>query len=183
MKVDGFDLVLLGHDHQEQSSVIINEAGNKVVVLDARTGARLVGRADIKLKRNGKVYDKEISPSLIDMKDVMPDKGFVEYFQKDVDLINNYVDAQIGYLTDTLRSEPALYGPSEFMDLIHNAQLSATGADISFAGVLSTDAVIPTGKLSMRNLFTLYKYENLLYTMSLTGQEIHDFLEFGYGRQ
>ena len=117
------------------------------------------------------------------MKNVAEDAEFIEAFAADVDLINEYVDAQIGMISDTLRSADALYGPSEFMDLIHNAQLAATGAEVSFAGVLSTDAVIPTGKLSMRNLFTLYKYENLLYTMSLTGQEIKDFLEFGFGRQ
>lgn len=183
MKVDGFDIVLMGHDHQEKSDVITNNFGNKVVVLDAQTGARYVGRADIKLHRNGDKYEKTITPSLVEMKNVPQDSAFVAAFDKDVKKINEYVDAQIGLLADTLRSGDALYGPSEFMDLIHNAQLQATGADISFAGVLSTDAVIPTGKLTMRNLFTLYKYENLLYTMSLTGQEIKDFLEYGYGRQ
>ena len=91
-KVDGFDIILLGHDHQEQTSTITNEAGNEVVVIDARTGARLVGRADIKLKRNADGYNKEISSSLIDMNKVAADKNFVEYFQKDVDLINNYVE-------------------------------------------------------------------------------------------
>ena len=29
-------------------------------------------------------------------------------------------------------------------------------------------------------MFDLYKYENLLYTMELTGQEIKDYLEFSY---
>ncbi|MEG1586004.1 MAG: bifunctional UDP-sugar hydrolase/5'-nucleotidase [Bacteroidales bacterium] len=183
MKVDGFDIALLGHDHQEKAEIITNDFGNDVVVLDAQTGARYVGRADIKLRKKGDKYEKEITPSLVEMKNVPQDKAFVEAFSKDVDQINQYVDAEIGTLTDTLRSGDALYGPSEFMDLIHNAQLQATGADISFAGVLSTDAVIPTGKLTMRNLFTLYKYENLLYTMSLTGQEIQKFLEYGYDRQ
>ena len=110
------------------------------------------------------------------MKDDPKDEAFVEAVQNDVDIVNQYVDAQIGLLGDTLKSNDALYGPSAFMDLIHNAQLSATGADVSFAGVLSTDAVIPTGKLTMRNLFTLYKYENLLYTMSISGRDINDFL-------
>lgn len=183
MKVDGFDIALLGHDHQEKAEVITNNFGHKVAVLDAQTGARYVGRADIKLRRNGDSYDKEIVPSLVEMKNVAQDSAFVATFDKDVKQINEYVDAEIGLLTDTLRSQDALYGPSEFMDLIHNAQLQATGADVSFAGVLSTDAVIPTGKLTMRNLFTLYKYENLLYTMSLTGKEIEDFLEYGYDRQ
>ncbi|MGL4293482.1 MAG: bifunctional metallophosphatase/5'-nucleotidase [Bacteroidales bacterium] len=183
MQVDGFDIALLGHDHQEMAEIITNDFGNPVVVLDAQSGTRYVGRADIKMRKKGNGYEKQIIPSLVPMKGIAPDSEFVAAFSNDVKQVNEYVDAQIGILTDTLRSEDALYGPSEFMDLIHEAQLQATGADISFAGVLSTDAVIPTGKLTMRNLFTLYKYENLLYTMSLTGKEIRDFLEYGYDRQ
>jgi 2',3'-cyclic-nucleotide 2'-phosphodiesterase/3'-nucleotidase len=183
MKVDGFDIVLMGHDHQEKVATITNNFGHEVVLVDAQTGARCLGRVDIKLRRNGDGYDKIITPSLVDMRDVKPDSAFVATFDADVKKINEYVDAQIGLLTDTLSSRDALYGPSEFMDLIHNAQLAATGADVSFAGVLSTDALIPAGKLTMRHLFTLYKYENLLYTMRLTGDEIRRYLEYGYDRQ
>lgn len=182
-RVDGFDIILLGHDHQERIDEITNDAGHKVKVLNAQTAARYVGRADIHLKLNGKEYEKEIVSSLVPMKDVQPDPAFVAQFTPDVNLINEYVDAEIGAITDTLKSEKGLYGPSEFMDLIHNAQLAATGADISFAGILSTDAVLPPGKITMRDLFTLYKYENLLYTMSLSGEEIDRFLEYGFGRQ
>ena len=32
----------------------------------------------------------------------------------------------------------------------------------------------------MSDMFNLYKYENLLYTMKLTGKEIKDFLEMSY---
>lgn len=183
IKVDGFDLILLGHDHQERSFEIENSFGNKVSVLDAVTGARFVGRADIKLTKSGSSYAKEVKMELIPMRDVQKDSAFEKAFAADVELINNYVDAEIGTLTDTLYSIDGLFGPSAFMDLIHNAQLDATGADISFAGILSTDAIIPPGKLTMRNLFTLYKYENLLYTMELKGSDIKQFLEFGFDRQ
>ena len=183
MKVDGFDIILMGHDHQEKVGTITNNFGHEVAILDAQTGARCMGRVDIKLTRNGKGYDKAITPSIVDMRQMEPDSAFCAAFDVDVKKINEYVDAQIGLLTDTLSSRNALYGPSEFMDLIHNAQLAATGADVSLAGVLSADAVIPKGKLTMRHLFTLYKYENLLYTMRLTGDEIRRFLEFGYDRQ
>ena len=111
MKVDGFDIILLGHDHQEKAEIIKNNFGHDVVVLNAQTGARLVGKADIKLKRNGKGYDKIIVPSLVEMKNVPQDSAFIAEFQSDVDLINDYVGAQIGMLSDTLKSAPALYGP------------------------------------------------------------------------
>ena len=182
-KVDGFDIVLLGHDHQLVSEIIENNFGNKVVVLDALTQAKKVGVAKVKMTKTKDGWNKEITPEMVDMATYTPDPEFVETFQADVDEVNAYVDEPIGVLTETLTSDDALFGPSEFMDLIHNAQLEATGADISIAGVLSSNAVIEKGDLTMRHLFSLYKYENLLYTMSLTGQEIIDFLEFGFDRQ
>ncbi|MEG1615899.1 MAG: bifunctional UDP-sugar hydrolase/5'-nucleotidase [Bacteroidales bacterium] len=182
-RVDGFDVILLGHDHQEKLDEITNDFGHKVVVLNAQTAANYVGRADIKMKKEGDSYTKKIVSSLVDMKKVPADEAFVSQFTPEVNKINAYVDAEIGTLTDTLKSEEGIYGPSAFMDLIHNAQLAATGADVSMAGILSTNAVILPGKITMRNLFTLYKYENLLYTMQMTGAEIQKFLEFGFARQ
>ena len=32
----------------------------------------------------------------------------------------------------------------------------------------------------MNDMFNLYKYENMLYVMELTGQEIKDYLEYAY---
>lgn len=35
----------------------------------------------------------------------------------------------------------------------------------------------------MRQLFTLYKYENQLFKLSMTGQNVKDYLEFGFNNQ
>ena len=34
------------------------------------------------------------------------------------------------------------------------------------------------GEITVSDMFKLYKYENLLYTMELSGLEIKDYLEF-----
>ncbi len=66
------------------------------------------------------------------------------------------------------------------MTLLHKLQLEIGDADISFAAPLSFDAVIKNGDITMSDMFSLYKYENMLYTMELTGQEIKDYLEESY---
>ena len=71
--------------------------------------------------------------------------------------------------------------PSAFIDLIHSLQLALTGADISFAAPLSYDAQIKAGDVYVNDMFNLYKYENMLYTMDLTGREILGALEYSYG--
>ncbi len=183
MKVDGFDIALLGHDHQEISEVIKNDFGHDVVVLDAQTQAGMMGRVDITMTGRPSDWKKTLTPSIVRMDSYPASEEYAKYFAQDIETVNDFVDSPIGMLTKDLSSKDALYGPSMFMDLIHNAQLEATGADVSFAGVLSTNTVIPKGELTMRHLFSLYKYENLLYTMQLTGEEIDRFLEFGYANQ
>jgi 2',3'-cyclic-nucleotide 2'-phosphodiesterase/3'-nucleotidase len=91
----------------------------------------------------------------------------------------------------TISTRDSMFGDSAFVDLIHNIQLSLAGkpeyglnkADISFAAPLSMDASIPSspdGTLYVRDMFNLYVYENFLYTMTMTGQQVKDFLEFSY---
>lgn len=184
IKVPGFDMCLLGHDHQVRDFEVVNVAGDTVKMLDAQTQARKVGRVDIHLsKRPDGTYAKQISQQIIEMKDYDPDSTFVAEFQDDVDKVNNYVDAPVGKLTKDLRGEEALFGPSEFIDLIHDVQLWATGADVSFAAILSPHDVVKAGDITMRHLFTLYKYENLLFTIQMTADEIRRYLEYGYSMQ
>lgn len=184
-KVPGFDIILCGHDHNTALQDIINCEGDTVKVLDAQTQARLVGRADIHLAYDAKSgrYQKHIFTSMIDMHEVEPDADFCQQFQFAVDSVNAYVDRPMGQLTRSLYGEPSLFGPSVFMDFIHDVQLWATKADISLASVLAPHDTVPAGQITMRQLFTLYKYENQLFTLSMTGAEVQRFLEFGFDRQ
>ena len=52
--------------------------------------------------------------------------------------------------------------------------------DIFFAAPLSYDTEIRKGDIFVNDMFNLYKYENMLYTMRLTGKEIRDALEMSY---
>jgi 2',3'-cyclic-nucleotide 2'-phosphodiesterase/3'-nucleotidase len=90
------------------------------------------------------------------------------------------VSRPIGTLKETISSRDAFFGSSAFVDLIHQVQLDISGADISFAAPLSMDIEIPAGEITVDDMFDLYRYENLLYTMTLSGQEILDYLNFSY---
>ncbi len=183
IKVPGFDIVLCGHDHQPRMFNVANVAGDSVLVLDAQTQAKKVGRAAIHLQLVDGKYQKTITPSLVEMDGMAEDAAFCAHFQPFIDEVNQYVDASLGELSAPLFGEPSLYGPSEFQDFIHEAQLWATGADISFASVLAPHDMIPAGPITMRQLFTLYKYENQLFTLAMTGEEVQKYLEYGFKNQ
>ncbi len=64
--------------------------------------------------------------------------------------------------------------------MIHSIQLEITGADVSFAAPLSFDVSIDKGPVTVGDMFKLYRYENMLFTMRMSGSEILKYLEYSY---
>ncbi len=95
-------------------------------------------------------------------------------FAPQYETAQKFVSKKIGTFTESISTHPAFFGPSAFIDLIHTLQLDITGAEISFAAPLSFDAKINKGDVYVSDMFNLYKYENMLYMMTLSGKEIKD---------
>lgn len=182
-QVDGLDIAVIGHDHQEKIEEITNDFGNKVLIIDARTQAYHLGKVRVHLKKGKNGYDKTYQAELIDMTQIQPDSAYVRHFQPQLDAIKNFIGTPIGNFTESLSGRDGLFGPSAFTDLIHNAQLSTTEADLSFSTVLQMNAFIPKGEITIRDMFNLYKFENGLYVMRFSGTEIDRYLEYAYGLQ
>ena len=182
-EVPGFDVIFAGHDHKPSNQVITNIAGKEVLLLDPGAYAEFVSEADINLTylpRDGR-YEKTITGHLRRMSDYAPDSAFVHKFMPDFLQVKKFVNKPIGKFTKSINSQNALFGPSAFVDIIHQLQLRNTHADVSVASLLSLNAHINKGELYMRDLFKLYRYENYLYTMKLSGREIKNLLEYSYG--
>ncbi|MFA6831267.1 MAG: 5'-nucleotidase C-terminal domain-containing protein, partial [Bacteroidaceae bacterium] len=183
-EVEGFDLIFYGHDHSPKCIDIVNKFGKHVLLANAGAHATNVASAvvNFQLDKSGKVISKSLSTELIDATVYPESSCFVSRFDKDLKSAEDFVSAKVAYFNAPVDGHSVLFGSSAFVDLIHQMQLAITGADISLSSPLSISATIDAGPVYMRDLFNLYKYENVLYTMKLTGQEIHDELEFSYGQ-
>ncbi|HBK29651.1 MAG TPA: bifunctional metallophosphatase/5'-nucleotidase, partial [Parabacteroides sp.] len=179
--VPGFDVVLMGHDHSRYNGTVTSSDGSTVHVINPANKGSYVGSVDISLVlQDGKVIDKKISGELVPMDNLKPDAGFMGHFNAQYQTVKQFVSEKIGTMEKTITTEPAYFGPSAFIDLIHSIQLELTGADVSFSAPLSFNAKIKQGDILISDMFKLYKYENLLYTMRLSGKEIKGFLEESY---
>ena len=179
--VPGFDIVLMGHDHARELKKIKNIAGDSVLIMDPASKGIVVANADVTLKlRKGKVIEKHIDGALTDMKDYAASEDFMEHFAPQFNAVQDFVSKKIGSFTETISTRPAYFGSSAFIDLIHLLQLEITNADISLAAPLSYDTEINKGDVFVSDMFNLYKYENMLYTMKLSGKEVKDALEMSY---
>ncbi|MCX8105637.1 MAG: bifunctional metallophosphatase/5'-nucleotidase, partial [Ignavibacterium album] len=183
-KVAGFDVIFVGHDHEGWNFKTRNPNGKEVLVLGTQAGARTLAVANIKLsfdKFCGFFASERMSGEIIEVKNYKPDEAFMKRFSPAFDEVKKYVSRPIGKFTKSISSRDALFGPSEFVDFINSVQLELTDADISFTAPLSFNATIKEGDLFVKDMFNLYRYENLLYTIEMTGREIKDYLEFSYG--
>jgi 2',3'-cyclic-nucleotide 2'-phosphodiesterase/3'-nucleotidase len=180
-KIPGFDLIFVGHDHRSWNFTLINSEGDEVLILGTRNDAKNVAAATVLLERTDKGLKKNISGELIEIQDFNPDEEFMRTFASGMNEVKNFVSKKIGLFEEAVSTKESMFGNSKFIDLIHTIQLELTEADVSFAAPLSFNAVINEGDVFVRDMFKLYRYENLLYTMSLTGKEIKDYLEYSYG--
>lgn len=179
--VPGFDIILMGHDHARERKKIANIEGDSVLIMDPASNGIVVSNVDVTLKlRDGKVVDKKISGVLSETKNYGISEEFMQRFAPEYEAVQNFVSKKIGSFTETISTRPAYFGSSAFIDLIHELQLAISGADISLAAPLSYDTEIRKGDIFVSDMFNLYKYENMLYTMNLTGKEILGALEMSY---
>lgn len=179
--VPGFNIVLMGHDHTRELKKIKNVEGDSVLIMDPASKGGVVANTDVTLKlRKGKVVEKHISGVLTEMKNYTANKDFMARFAPQFSDVRDFVSKKIGSFTETISTRPAYFGSSAFIDLIHMLQLEITNAEISLAAPLSYDTEISKGDVFVSDMFNLYKYENMLYTMKLSGKEIKDALEMSY---
>ncbi len=172
-QVEGFDVIFFGHDHTQRDTTL----ANGVLCLDPSCNALSVAEATITFK-NGKITEKKGKVVNITGEDI--DQDFVKHFQSQMDSISSYVGKKIGDFTTPIRSRDAFFGSAPFTDYIHELQLEETKADISLNAPLVFDTEIKAGPVYMSDMFKLYRYENQIYVLKLTGKEIKDMLEMSY---
>ncbi len=180
-QVPGFDLILFGHDHTRFSGNVVNNAGQSVLCLDPSCDALMVSDATIHLtKKSGKIVEKKVTGDVVSITGEAVDSSFIRHFQADIDSVKAFTDRRIGRFENTIYTRDCYFGSAAFTDFIHDLQLNITKADISFNAPLSFDISIKQGDIHVSDLFNLYKYENQIYVLRMTGAEVRRHLEMSY---
>ena len=180
--VPGFNIIFTGHDHKLANEKFVNSAGDTILILNGGSRSEKLAEADITFTSKMIIGKRQmkIAGQIINVADFQPDPEFITKFMPQHEVINEYVNRVIGNSSATISSRDAYFGPSAFIDMIHRIQLEITGADISFAAPLSFDVQISKGPITVGDMFKLYRFENMLYTMTLSGEEIQKYLEYSY---
>jgi 2',3'-cyclic-nucleotide 2'-phosphodiesterase / 3'-nucleotidase len=181
--VPGFDVIILGHDHRPRNEHLLTDTGEDVLVLNPGSAAQNLAFAEIifNVGTDKKAVLTSKTGLLIKVPITTGGMKFTRQFRKDMAEILSFANQPVGRIENPMRAADALFGNSSLTDLVHKVQMETTGAVISFTAPLTISGVINAGQLYIRDLFKIYRYENFLYTMEMTGNEIQQYLEYSYG--
>lgn len=200
-QVEGFDLILVGHDHQGWSGLgydaesrtktkeVVSPSGKVVPIYGATNGARTVVSIDVTMEYDAATgtWTKDFDGELVDVSAYEADQAFLDTFATAREDVSVWVGRSIGELATTLTSDEAMFGDSYFLSFIHQLQMEIAETelkqkiDISMAAPLSSTAVLNAGTIKVKDMFSLYPFENFFYIMNLTGQQVKDAMEYSYG--
>ncbi len=172
----GVDFLVCSHDHRP----FILE-GEELCLINSGSHCRNIGHGTLNLTvEKGKVVAKFLSADLIPVRREAIDTEMEATFHKDYEAVKDFTLRPIGDLKADLRTHDSYAGMCAYMNLIHRVSLNGAPAQISFAAPLTYNGFVPSGTLLYNDLFTIYPFENELYVVKMTGEEIQNYLEYSY---
>ena len=174
--VRGVDFVVCAHDHRPYT-----EQNDTMALVNSGSHCRYVGIGKLSLRvEGGKVTEKHITGGLIPVFAENADTVMRETFHDDYLKVKAFTLQEVGRLEGDLVTREAYKGMCTYLNLVHTLQLGCPPAQISIAAPLTYDGTVKAGTLIYNDLFTIYPYENQLYVVRMTGDELLKLLEASY---
>lgn len=183
------DILQLAHMH-----IAVNDKIGETPVVGVRNSGREIARIDVTLDQDGHIRD--ISTEIVDMADCEPSAEIREIpvvkalHEEAINLIQGVgEDGEPGEPLDTttakFQPENEIAGLPEgklrdtaVIDLILNIQLINSGADVTACALFKDTGDLPEGAINYNNIFDIYKFDNTLYTLDVTGRELKGYMEW-----
>ncbi|WP_352406307.1 bifunctional metallophosphatase/5'-nucleotidase [Acetoanaerobium noterae] len=179
--VDGIDIVIDGHSHTtlEEGRMVKN-------TLIASTGEydKAFGIVTLKIA-NGEVTEKSAKlMAAADTKDIVPHPDVVALLA-DIDKgLNEILSEKIGTSTVMLDGarENVRTKETNFGQLVADAMLDATGAEVALTNGGGIRASIEAGDITKNHIVTSFPFGNYLVTKEVKGKDIKAALEHGLSK-
>ena len=176
--VKGVDWLICGHDHKPYV-----ETRDTCALLNSGSHSRYVAHGKMHLTvKDGAIVSKSFETDLIPVKADKADPVMREHFRKDFEAVRAFTLQEVGVLNVDLRTRDSYAGMCDYMNLLHTICLAQKPAELSIAAPLTYNKTIQSGILIFNDLFTIYPFENQLYVIKMTGEEVVRYLEASYDR-
>lgn len=190
--VPGIDAILVGHAHQEiaELRVVNEETGRDVVLSEPLCYAERLTLFDFELVlERGRWRVESVKASLRNAAAVQDDPAITKLLSDEHAVVVAYVNQVVGTATRTLTTVEARYKDAPIIDLIAKVQEDVVRAALagteyaslpvlSQASPFSRTSQIPAGEVTIRDLSSLYVYDNTLVAKLMTGAQVRAYLEY-----
>ncbi|THV29088.1 bifunctional metallophosphatase/5'-nucleotidase [Glycomyces paridis] len=189
--VPGIDAILVGHAHVEIAEERVTGPDGREVVLSEPYyhGQRLTLFDFDLLWDKGSWKVESVAASILDSADVPDDPAITEILTAEHDEVVAYVNQVVGQAVIDLDTAEARYKDEPIIDLINQVQVDtvkdalagtahAELPVLSQASPFSRTSLIPAGDVRIKDLSSLYIYDNTLVAKLLTGAQVRAYLEY-----
>lgn len=203
-KIADVDAVVTGHTHQvfpgavdKSLTNVDQEKGtmnNVPIVMPGRNGDHL-GVIDLELEKDGDKWDvKQGTGSVREIaKDDTIDTKLAEVVKEAHEGTISYVRKPVGTTTANIHSYFAQVQDDPSIQIVTNAQKAYVeqkikGTENEGLPVLSVgapfklDTFVPEGEIAIKNVADLYKHDNTVTMLKVTGADIKEWLEMSAGQ-
>ena len=191
-KTSGIDAVLDGHTHQLYAQAVANKDGQEVPVVQAGSKFAAFSRIEIdlaertvsasavasgvtgELVRSWDGEDTEVAALVDEFDEQMAEMTSERVGTSEVDLVALADDG----------TQATWLGETNLGDLVADAILSAAAAagipcDVAFHNSFGIFEDIAAGEITRGNVMAAFPFDNAVYTLEMSGQQLLDMLEAG----
>ncbi|MBK3631055.1 bifunctional metallophosphatase/5'-nucleotidase [Streptomyces asoensis] len=191
-QVPDIDAVLVGHAHVEipELKVVNAKSGRTVVLSEPLAYAERLSVFDVQLVfEKGRWSVESVASKVLNSNTVADDPKITKLLSDEHAKVVTYVNQVVGTATETLTTVEARFKDAPIIDLITKVQedvVKAALAGTSYASLpviaqaspFSRTSEIPAGQVTIRDLSSLYVYDNTLVAKLLTGAQVRAYLEY-----
>jgi 2',3'-cyclic-nucleotide 2'-phosphodiesterase/3'-nucleotidase len=190
-EVPGIDAIVPGHSHSTIDERFVGNlhTGEQVLISQPGSWGRNLTVMDFDLVREGGAWNVVTKRAdALDADSVPDDPKIVSLLSAQHDRVVAYANGPIGTSTARMTVGPGRYSDVAAIDFVNYVQAETVKAGlagtpyaglpvVSSVGVFNTSAVIPEGQVTLRDVASLYIYDNTLLAVKLTGAQLKDYLE------
>ncbi|MFZ3593969.1 bifunctional metallophosphatase/5'-nucleotidase [Streptomyces sp. BH104] len=191
-QVPGVDAILVGHAHVEieQQLVTNEETGRTVVLSEPLCYAERLTLFDFDLVwEKGRWVIESVKASLRNTNAVADNPEISKLLGEQHEVVVAYVNQVVGTAKETLTTVDARYKDAPIIDLINKVQADVVAKALegteyaklpvlSQASPFSRTSEIPAGDVTIRDLSSLYVYDNTLVAKAMSGAQVRAYLEY-----
>lgn len=174
--VPGIDAIVFGHTHAEMGELMLNGVllaqpknwGISLAELTFELDSKPGGGWTVAAKRS------RVIPVT---NNTAADEEVLRIGRPYHEIAQRYLNTEVARSSESLDGRLGRVQDSALIDAVHAVQLHYAKADVSFTALFNTRATVAKGPVTVRQVASLYVYDNELYAIEGTGKMVKDALE------